>query len=350
MKQHSPTLEGFRAIFRVPSLGLAEIAWRWSFAVAVGALLIFAALEFLDTLPVTSGDLALLRTRQPALISRAALHIFHGSALRAIAAAIVTALFIAIAWIVVASLGRAAGIRVLLDYFRAGRNSSQASATSLTSAQGWQLGSVIGLNFLRVAITLAAFIGCLGALLLAGSASSEKSPSPGLAALVFLMAVLLITMAWSILNWFLSMGVIIAIAEGRDTFRAIASAIDLFRLHSGPMLAVSTWFGLAHIGAFFLFSSLATVPIALAGALRARGVLFAVFVVALVYFAVVDFLRVGRFASYLHIALGPDASPLVLAHQSSGSNPQPAAQSDTQVDQDEPILSDLPLTPIPSEN
>src|SRR5438477_11878941 len=80
MKQPSPTLEGFRAIFRVPSLGLAEIAWRWSFAVAGGALLIFAAFPFLDTLPVTSGDLALLRTRQPALISRAALHVFHGSA------------------------------------------------------------------------------------------------------------------------------------------------------------------------------------------------------------------------------------------------------------------------------
>src|SRR3989475_2112538 len=154
MKRRSPTLEGFRAIFRIPSLGLAEIAWRWSFAVAVGAFLIFAGLQFLDTLPVTSGDLALLRTRQPALISRAALHIFHGSAPRAIAAAIVTAPFIAIAWIVVASLGRAAGIKVLLDYFRAGRNSSQASSTSLPSAQGWRLGSVMGLNFFRVAISL----------------------------------------------------------------------------------------------------------------------------------------------------------------------------------------------------
>src|SRR6266700_6202281 len=204
MKRRSPTLEGFRAIFRVPSLGLAEIAWRWSFAVAGGALLIFAAFQSLDTLPVTSGDLALLRTRQPALISRAALHIFHGSAPRAIAVAIVTVLFIAIAWIVVASLGRAAGIKVLLDYFRAGRNSSQASSTSLPSAQGWRLGSVMGLNFLRVAITLAAFIGCVGALLLAGSVSSEKNPSPGIAALVFFMAVLLITMAWSILNWFLA--------------------------------------------------------------------------------------------------------------------------------------------------
>src|SRR2546422_9320684 len=96
MKQPSPTLEGFRAIFRVPSLGLAEIAWRWSFAVAGGALRIFAAFQFLDTLPVTSGDLALLRTRQPALICRSAWHIFHRRASRAFSAAIATALFISI--------------------------------------------------------------------------------------------------------------------------------------------------------------------------------------------------------------------------------------------------------------
>jgi hypothetical protein len=349
MKQRSPTVEGFHAIFRIPSLGLAEIAWRWSFAVAVGALLIFAALQFLDTLPVTSGDLALLRTRQPALISRAALHIFHGSAPRAIAATIVTLLFTAIAWIVVASLGRVAGIKVLLDYFHAGRNSLQTSPASLLPARGWQLGSVMGLNFFRVAITLAAIIGCLGALLLAGSASSEKNPSPGIAALVFFMAVLLITMAWSILNWFLSLGVIFAIEEGRDTFGALASAIDLFRLRSGPVLAVSTWFGLAHIGVLSLFSSLAMVPVALAGALRAKAVLFAVLVVALLYFGVVDFLRMGRFAAYVHIALGPDAAPLVYAPEPSGG-PQSVARSDTRVDQDEPILSDLPLTQIPSEN
>src|ERR1700681_1061400 len=31
MKRRSPTLEGFQVMFRLPVLGLAEIAWRWSF-------------------------------------------------------------------------------------------------------------------------------------------------------------------------------------------------------------------------------------------------------------------------------------------------------------------------------
>ena len=97
MKPPSPTLEGFRTISRVPSLGFAEIAWRWSFAVAVGAFLIFGALQFLDTLPVTAGEIALLRTRQPALVARAISHIVRGSAPRALAAAIVIAFCIGVA-------------------------------------------------------------------------------------------------------------------------------------------------------------------------------------------------------------------------------------------------------------
>src|SRR5207249_10366550 len=96
--------------------------------------------------------------------------------------------------------------------------------------------------------------------------------------------------------------------------------------HSGPMLAGSTWFGLVHIGALSLFSSLAMVPIALAGALRARAVLFAVLVVSLLYFAVVDFLRVGRLAAYVHFTLGPGASPRLVAPESSGG-PQSAARN-----------------------
>src|ERR1700745_3111557 len=157
MKPPSPTLEGFRTISRVPSLGFAEIAWRWSFAVAVGAFLIFGALQFLDTLPVTAGGIALLRTPQPALVARARSHIVRGSALRAIAAAIVIAFCIGVAWILVASFGRAAGIKAMLDHFRVGWNSPQTT--------GWRLSSMMGLYFCRVAATLAAVVACLGALL-----------------------------------------------------------------------------------------------------------------------------------------------------------------------------------------
>lgn len=55
MPRVSPTLEGFRASFRRPSLTLAEITWRWTVGAAGWALVFFWMIEFLDTLPVTRG-------------------------------------------------------------------------------------------------------------------------------------------------------------------------------------------------------------------------------------------------------------------------------------------------------
>ena len=50
-------------MLRRPSLGLAEIAWRWSLSFAAVLLLFFSFVEYLDTLPVTEADLLLLRSR-----------------------------------------------------------------------------------------------------------------------------------------------------------------------------------------------------------------------------------------------------------------------------------------------
>src|SRR5271154_2788882 len=98
MKQRSPTLEGFKAIFRQPSFGLAEIAWRWSLGFAGVSLLGLAFIEYLDTLPVTTEDSFLLRTGQPVLIGRAFQHILHGSGLRLAEAGGVLGMAFAVAW------------------------------------------------------------------------------------------------------------------------------------------------------------------------------------------------------------------------------------------------------------
>src|SRR5438128_8816092 len=94
MNSHSPTLEGFRVMFRRPSLGLAEISWRWSLGFAAGILLFFSFVEYLDTLPVSDADLLLLRRHQPFLFSHAFLHIFCGSGLGLVSAVLVLILAI----------------------------------------------------------------------------------------------------------------------------------------------------------------------------------------------------------------------------------------------------------------
>src|SRR5258708_36233064 len=114
----SPTTEGFRAGFRGPSLTLAEITWRWTVGATAASLLTFGLGEYLRTLPVTNGELLFLRTRHPYLVGEAIAHILRGSLNRAVMAGSLTALTLAVLWIVVASVGRTATVRGLLDYFR----------------------------------------------------------------------------------------------------------------------------------------------------------------------------------------------------------------------------------------
>ena len=67
-----------------------------------------------------------------------------------------------------------------------------------------------------------------------------------------------------------------------------------------------------------------------------------VLLLVLMYFAIVDFLRIGRFASYLYIAVGSEAPLVPGPNTPCGSLPLvPGAR----VDQDEPILGDLSGNP-----
>lgn len=310
-------------MFRRPSLGLAEIAWRWSFGFAGGLLLAFSFLEYLDTLPVTSGDLLLLRSRHPFLISQAVVHIFRSSAPRVVVTTIVLALAMAVAWIGIAAVGRAATVKGLLDYFAEGGIWGRREI-------GWRLRSLVGLNFLRGGVTLAAGVGCLGALLVAGFASPKSDPSPGSVVLIFLTLLMLVWLAWSLVNWFLALAAIFVVGGGQDTFGAVAAAVDLCRTRSGSVFAAGTWFGLAHLAAFVVATSVVAFPLAFAGVLPAGVVLGGVLLVTMLYFAAVDFLYVGRLAAYVWIVKGPPT-------QSDEYSVPPEAK----VDQDEPILSDV---------
>ena len=344
MNSHSPTLEGFRVMFRRPSLGLAEISWRWSLGFATALLLFFSFVEYLDTLPVTDADLLLMRSRQPFLISHAIVHIFSGSAPRLIAAGILLIFAMALAWIGTASFGRAATLRALVDYFGTDKIQS-ACPPSLGRDGAWQLRSLVGLNFFRVGVTLATIVGCVGGLLLAGLASSKADPSPGSATLIFLTMAMLVWLAWAVLNWFLSVAAIFVVAEGRDTFGALASAVDFCRARTASVLAAGTWFEVAHVVVFVVASSVIAIPLALAGVLPAGVILGGVLLVALLYFAIVDFLYVGRLAAYVAIVSFPERTlvPQTIQPSLPDSGPQyaPNPQPRIGVDPDELILSDV---------
>src|ERR1700747_2391374 len=154
MSRISPTLEGFRAAFRRPSLTFGEILWRWSFGATTVALLLFGFFEYLETLPVTNGELFVLRARHPFFVAQALAHILHGSLYRAVISLLVAALMLLLFWMFASSVGRIATVRVLLDHFRTRRSddSVEPSEGERADAQNeypksWT--GVVRLSFLR---------------------------------------------------------------------------------------------------------------------------------------------------------------------------------------------------------
>ncbi len=334
MPRGSPTLEGFRTAFRNPSLTFTEIAWRWSVGGVAFGLFALWVVEYLNSLLVTKADAALLSTKQPLLIARAITHILSGSLNRAVLSAVIALVALTLLWIVAASLGRIATVRGLLS-----RLHSQSLTAEHAAHATRPLRSVIGLNFLRVALTLAALLALAGAALLAGFVSSDKNPQPGLVFILFLPLAGLISFLWFAFNWLLSLAAVFAIRDGANALGALFAAALFFRERSWPLTAVSTWTGLAHLVALSIASTAASFPLAFLAVAPWRLIAVFILLVTLAYFAVVDWLYIVRLAGYIFITEMPEPLPEPV--------PTPPAPPQTflpqsSMDRDELILSDLP--------
>ena len=315
-------------MFRLPALGLAEISWRWSFGLAAAAAFVFFIREYLSTLPITAGEMLLLRTRQPSLMLQALARIFQGSAPRAAAALVVLTLALTAAWIGLSSLGRAVTLKSLLEYFRASEGQVQREPEGLPISITRGLTSLLFLNSLRAATLLAAFVGVVGAMLIAAAASPPDDPSPGKALLIFWLLAMLIGVACPLLNWYLSLAAIFVVRERESAFGALVKAVDLCRMRPGSLFAAGTWFGIAHAVLFVVATSAAAVPLGFANVLPGGMVLGGLLLVALLYFAAVDFLYVGRLATYVFLLEPPEPE----------TEPEPAPRPQS----DDDILSDIP--------
>jgi hypothetical protein len=355
MSGPSPTLEGFRAAFRRRSLTLGEIAWRWTMGSTAAALFVFYCVEYLDTLPVSTSDAMLLSTRQPMLVGRAIGHIVQGSLSRAVFAASLVALGLSVVWIIAASFGRLATVRALLDYFHEEFASSFPIVIAPESAavddipednpaRPRAMRTLIDINFLRVALVLSMALSIASAAILSSLVSTTKMPRPDLAVILFLLLVVAICLIVSSLNWWLSLAAIFAVRDREDALGSLSAAVAFFRERSGAVLAVSTWTGLAHLVAFSVALTAVSFPLAFIRIAPSRLVIAGMIVVALVYFAIADWIYMARLAGYVYIAELPESALAAesLPPESPGGS---RGLDDAAIDRDERILSDAPAWP-----
>ncbi len=339
MSRLSPTIEGFRAAFRRPSLTFAEMSWRWTLGATGAALFFFYCIEYLDTLPVSNADAALLSTRQPALVGRAITHILRGRTDRAVLAALLAVLALSLMWIVAASLGRLATVCVLFSYFR--REVALAPAEASGPQESRPIRALIGLNFLRVALVLSVILAFGGAAILVSFLSTKADPRAGLGVILFLpIAGLICVVGWA-LNWWLAVAGIFAVRDGEGALASIAAAVTFCQAHSGSVFAVSIWTSLAHLVALSIAMSAVAFPLALAQVVPARLVIAGIILGTLAYLMIVDWLYMARLAGYVCImemppafAATPPLPPALLRGN--------IAEVETSIDRSEPILSDLP--------
>ena len=149
----------------------------------------------------------------------------------------------------------------------------------------------------------------------------------------------LICLVWWALNWLLSLAGVFAVRndndDDEDAVGAISAAVTLCRERTGAVFAVSIWTGLAHLVAFVGATTVASLPLGLAGVLPWRLVVVAVILMTLAYFAVADWLYMARLAGYVCIAEMPEAllAPLPPA-------PPPIADGTAASDHDRPRRTD----------
>ena len=149
-----------------PLLLVAELTWRWCFAVAAWLLVLLAAALFLDSLKVTALDRYLLGTMQPVLERSALNHVFHGALLRYVWIKFFALAGLTVLWAFAAAVGRAASLRNLV---------ALAGGDDRDEDAGWQFRPMFQLHLLRALWTWTA-LACFIASALLGNRDVAAAP------------------------------------------------------------------------------------------------------------------------------------------------------------------------------
>jgi hypothetical protein len=291
---------GFRAVVRRPALALGEIAWRWAFGAAAWTLVIFAFRRIFAHVDITQAELLLARHSDLFLIADAGAHIVVQVLPQLGRECLVLAPAIALLWIAAATLGRAVTLQSLFstDAIASEHAPAYPPARRLSDKGGSEpmdlhFGPLLALNFIRAIFTLATLIAYLGALFLTGLAMPAQNPIA--TALVGFLVAALIGFFWSVVNWFLALAPIWIVRDGHPVLRSIADSVDLYRRGPGPYLGITSWFGFLRAAALVA----AFVAALLASQATPAASIALCVVIALIYFAVADFLYIARLAEFV---------------------------------------------------
>jgi hypothetical protein len=280
----NPIVQGLRAVSRDPLIFMLEILWRWCFALLAFLLIFATGAILLGPLPIGNRWAAVWNTHDPQRIGSFVLTVILLLGNKLIIAAFAVPIAIALMWGVLSGLGRS----IIVKRLRAG-------ATSL------RFRTFMAIQFLRAFLTWISIV-LLIAAVVGETLIATRSPKPDLA-LYYLMVmptVVLISIFWLILSWYLSLAAIFG-REGqsfRGAFRQARQAVAKQRSDFA-----GTGFVFLLMRAVLLLVALAICGLSSRSAGTSPQAYFTLLmIVAVVYFALADFLYMARMAAYLALA------------------------------------------------
>jgi hypothetical protein len=301
-KPPNPITQGLHAVTRDPAIFLVEILWRWSFALLACLLVIAVGLMLLGPLHVAHAWDSAWRSRDPQRMAQLVFTILLLLGTKAIIAAIAVPIAIAFLWSLLSALGRFVTVKRL-----------RAGLTSL------RFRSILALQLLR------AFVGWFSLVLLFAATFGEaliasRGPKPDLLLyyLMMLPSVILISVFWLTVNWYLSLATIF----GRDgqTFRgAFRQARQTVRLQRSDFAGTGFVFLLFRTAILLIAMVICGLTSGMVGS-SPQSYFVLLMIVSLAYFAIADFLYVARMAAYLALAaahVDPAAGPKLVATSSA---------------------------------
>ena len=325
---------GFRTVRQNPAILFAEIAWRWTFGLAAWLLVIFTLRTIMEGIDVSGAEIALARSNNAYLIADAVIRLLVQVMPRFLAAMVLVIPALAILWTLAATIGRAATLDTLLAAPMVVPPAQDTLAAGAGPARTTSVLRLFLLTSVRAMFTLATGLAFLGTVFLI-SAQAPPHPQPQIAPLYLLawmFLALLVGVLWGVVNWFLALAAIFVARDGVGVGKALSTSVGLYRDHRGEYASIASWFGFFR-GAALVAAVFAGI-VAAAASLRA-GLIASAFI-ALLYFAVADWLYIARLAAYVRLAQSPSAgvtavlSPDALAPEPVIAEIPPPAETETE--------------------
>jgi hypothetical protein len=250
MSRSKAVRTGFATLFRDPAIFAAELAWRWTFGIAALLLIAYALLIFLQSLTVSDRDYFGLLGIFPGTVRAALENIFHGSGPRMLRVGISLWFGIALLWWIAASAGRTAALNALMP----GRDA--------------RFTDMLRIHALRAGLFATAGLAYLGAIAAAAIFSQQPGGRDGSKFyLIAIPLILIVSMVWSTLAWYVSIAPIIAKERGTSAIESLLEAAALSHRQPAQFIWVSFCYGalrfLAGIFGFFVLLAMVSATVSL---------------------------------------------------------------------------------------